>query len=73
MWKRIPSNIRSHIVTVFVVTGATSIAYGAFKSAMMIREWTNMQPHLLHEEMEDYLYAKEMQRRQQMAKDRETK
>ncbi|KAK0421164.1 hypothetical protein QR680_015090 [Steinernema hermaphroditum] len=68
---RIPINVRSHIVAVVVVIGASGIAYGSFQTSQTIRAWTNMQPHLLHEEMEDFLYAKELQQRQQMAKRRE--
>ncbi|CAJ0596631.1 unnamed protein product [Cylicocyclus nassatus] len=57
------SKFRAHLVAVGMAIGITTIAYGTFQAAMVIKKWTHATPRLLHEEMDYFLYHKEQKGR----------
>ncbi|TKR67325.1 hypothetical protein L596_023496 [Steinernema carpocapsae] len=70
MWSRLNLKFRTHITTTAIVLVLGGAVYGSYQGAQMIKRWSNMQPHVMHEEMEDFLYAKELRQQQQIAQEK---
>ncbi|ETN79638.1 hypothetical protein RB195_011479 [Necator americanus] len=54
---------RAHLIATSLAIGITFLAYGTYKTAMVIKGWMNASPRLQHQEMEDFLYFKEKEAR----------
>uniref|UniRef100_A0A915BKV9 Uncharacterized protein n=2 Tax=Parascaris univalens TaxID=6257 RepID=A0A915BKV9_PARUN len=65
MLSRLPLRYKHHLITAAIVTGTVASGYVFFWIGSMIKRWNNRQPTLLHEEMDDFLYWKELQEKKQ--------
>ncbi|VDM59641.1 unnamed protein product [Angiostrongylus costaricensis] len=55
------SRFRPHFLSAGLCGAAALVLYGTFRTARMIKNWSNMEPRSQHQEMEDFLAYKERQ------------
>nr|CAR63563.1 hypothetical protein [Angiostrongylus cantonensis] len=55
------SRFRPHFLAAGLCGAVVLLLYGTFRTAGMIKDWSNMEPRSQHQEMEDFLAYKERQ------------
>ncbi|GMR52711.1 hypothetical protein PMAYCL1PPCAC_22906, partial [Pristionchus mayeri] len=65
VFRMLPPNVRAHIVSASILAAVGAGAYGVYTAARTLKRWIDSTPYQQHQEMELYLYKKELQVLQQ--------